>query len=138
MTPLIVRPAGYASDLGISKPNGSILLAIMNGKCGAGHKPFTYHTDADVLVLTAASVPGLLILGYLSDKAPLRAVISLSCFGSALSCIFLWGFATNSGALVAFVVLFGFLGLSFSALWTKLITVIARKSRSNPHPSTAL
>jgi hypothetical protein len=25
---------GYASDLGISKPNGTILLAIMNGQSG--------------------------------------------------------------------------------------------------------
>jgi MFS family permease len=68
------------------------------------------------------------MLGYLSDKIPLRVVISLSCFGSALSCILLWGFATNAGVLVAFVVLFGLLGLSFSALWTKLITIIARES----------
>jgi len=29
--------------------------------------------------------------------------------------------------LIAFVVMFGLLGLSFSALWTKLITVIARE-----------
>jgi MFS family permease len=85
---------------------------------------------------TAASVPGLLMLGYLSDKIPLRIVISLSCFGSALSCILLWGFATNAGVLVAFVVLFGLLGLSFSALWTKLITVIARESRFGDVQST--
>ncbi|KAG7528275.1 hypothetical protein FFLO_06279 [Filobasidium floriforme] len=107
--PAVYIPS-YASDLGISKPNGTILLAIMN----------------------AASVPGLLMLGYLSDKIPLRVVISLSCFGSALSCILLWGFATNAGVLVAFVVLFGLLGLSFSALWTKLITVIARDDPTLP------
>jgi hypothetical protein len=67
-------------------------------------------------------------LGYLSDKISLRVVISLSCFGSALSCILLWGFATNGGVLVAFVIVFGLLVLSFSALWTKLITIIARQS----------
>lgn len=82
--------------------------------------------------LVAASIPGLLLLGYLSDKTSLRLVISLSCFGTALSCICLWGFATSTGMLIAFVVMFGLLGLSFSALWTKLITVIAREYSRDP------
>lgn len=77
-------------------------------------------------VIAASSIPGLLLLGYLSDKISLRLVISLSCFGTALSCIFLWGFATSTGVLIAFVVMFGMLGLSFSAIWTNLITMIAR------------
>lgn len=56
----------------------------------------------------AASVPGLLILGALTDRFPLRAVISLSMFGATLSCVFLWGFAgTNSAVLIVFCVCFG-------------------------------
>jgi hypothetical protein len=87
---------------------------------------------------SAASVPGLLLLGYLSDKIRLRLVISLSCFGAALSCILLWGFATNTGVLIAFVIMFGLLGLSYSVLWTKLITVIASAScRAALMPSVA-
>jgi MFS family permease len=86
-----------------------------------------------LLPLVAASIPGLLLLGYLSDKTSLRLVISLSCFGTALSCLLLWGFATNTGVLLAFVIMFGLLGLSFSALWTKLITVIARESRDRAY-----
>jgi MFS family permease len=76
----------------------------------------------------AASVPGLLLLGYLTDRWPLRSVITLSCLGSALACLFLWGFATNSGVLIAFAIVFGLLGPSFSAIWAKLIGVIASKS----------
>ncbi|KAL8287384.1 hypothetical protein RQP46_003836 [Phenoliferia psychrophenolica] len=72
-----------------------------------------------------ASVPGLLLLGWLSDRWPLRVVITLSCLGSALACLFVWGFATDLAVLSIFVVAFGALGLSFSALWTRLITVIA-------------
>lgn len=70
-------------------------------------------------------MPGLLLLGYLADRWPLRLVITLSCLGSALACLFLWGFATNTGVLIAFAVIFGLLGCSFSAIWAKLIGVIA-------------
>lgn len=62
----------------------------------------------------ASSVPGLLLLGWLSDRWPLRIVISLSSFGSALACLFIWGFATNVGALAAFVIVFGALGLRYA------------------------
>jgi MFS family permease len=61
--------------------------------------------------LLAASVPGILLLGHLSDRVPLRIVILLSCLGSALACLLLWGFATSVVVLVVFAVTFGFLGL---------------------------
>lgn len=61
----------------------------------------------------AASVPGLLLMGYLTDKLPLRIIITLCCLGSALACLLLWGFATSVGMLVAFAIAFGFLGLRY-------------------------
>lgn len=79
------------------------------------------------VTLSAASVPGLLMVGYLSDIWPLRAVVTLSCGGSALSCLLLWGFSKTLGSLTAFAIVFGLLGLSFSALWTRLISIIARE-----------
>lgn len=52
------------------------------------------------------------------DRMPVRAVIAFTCFGSALACMLLWGFAgTSSAMLVLFVIFFGLLGLSFSACW---------------------
>lgn len=86
------------------------------------------HYDSQTATLklsSAASVPGLLLLGYLSDHWPLRAVITLSCLGSAAACLLLWGFSTNSSVLIAFVAIFGLLGLSFSAIWAKLIGIIS-------------
>jgi MFS family permease len=84
--------------------------------------------DSRHTLCLAASVPGLLLIGYLTDRWPLRSVITLSCLGSALSCLFLWGFATNTSVLIAFVIMFGLLGPSFSAMWATLIGVIASRS----------
>lgn len=85
------------------------------------------------MCLLAASVPGLLLLGYLTDHWPLRMVITLSCLGSAAACLLLWGFSTNTSVLIAFVVIFGLLGPSFSAVWAKLIGIIASKSIRSTH-----
>ncbi|ORY74552.1 putative monocarboxylic acid transporter [Leucosporidium creatinivorum] len=100
----------YVTDLGMSEYDGTILLAVMN----------------------AASIPGLLILGHLSDIWPIRAVMTLSCSGSALACIFLWGFGKSIGMLSAFAVVFGLLGLSFSGIWAKLISTIAQDDPTLP------
>lgn len=59
---------------------------------------------------------------------PFVYVVLLNCVGTALSCLFLWGFGTTNGVLVVFVLSFGLLGLSFAALWTKMISMIARGS----------
>ncbi|KAJ9098597.1 hypothetical protein QFC21_004243 [Naganishia friedmannii] len=77
-------------------------------------------------------IPSLLLLGYLTDHWPLRMVISLSCLGSAAACLLLWGFSTNTGVLIAFVVIFGLLGPSFSAVWAKLIGIIAKDDPNLP------
>lgn len=68
----------------------------------------------------AASVPGLLFFGWLSDRWPLRAVITLSCLGSALACLLLWGFATSIEMLVVFVIAFGALGLRLVCMFADL------------------
>lgn len=60
---------------------------------------------------SASSVAGLLVLGYLSDRLSARLLIAISCFGASLACLFLWGFATQLGMLLAFAFVFGFFGL---------------------------
>ncbi|WVO13427.1 hypothetical protein L204_101042 [Cryptococcus depauperatus] len=94
----------YASELHLQHPDGTVLIAILN----------------------ASSVPGNALLGFLSDRIPLWAVILISCMGSALSCAFLWGYGTNVGMLVTFAVVFGLLGPSFTSLWTKMISIISK------------
>ncbi|OXG17566.1 monocarboxylic acid transporter [Cryptococcus neoformans Ze90-1] len=101
----------FADDLSLTRPSGTGLVAILN----------------------AASVPGNAILGIMSDHMSLRVVILISCIGSGLACAFLWGFGTNDGMLVAFTIIFGLLGPSFSALWTKMNAVI---SKDNPFAIT--
>jgi MFS family permease len=48
-----------------------------------------------------------LLLGWLTDRIPLRIVVLVSCLGAALSSAFLWGFAESNAMLVAFAVTFG-------------------------------
>lgn len=94
----------FADQMGVISPNGTALLALLN----------------------ASSVFGTLIIGYLCDHLPLPLVISISCLGSAFSCLFLWGFATNTGVLVAFAILFGLLGPSFTAIWAPMVSMVAK------------
>lgn len=79
-----------------------------------------------VWIASAASVAGLITLGYFSDRWPTRVVVAISCLGSSLSCLLLWGFGTSLGVLIVFAIAFGFFALSFAAVWTKLITIVAR------------
>ncbi|WVR03298.1 hypothetical protein IAU60_000289 [Kwoniella sp. DSM 27419] len=98
----------YAEEIGLHKPNGTALIAIMN----------------------AASVVGTAGLGWLSDRSSLRTTVLISCVGSASACAFLWGFGTSSGVLVTFALAFGMLGMSFTALWSKMIGYAAKDDPS--------
>jgi MFS family permease len=127
----------YTHDVEMYKPTGTALISIMNGAslplASALHSSKHFADTFSLLPQIAASVPGLLLMGYLSDHVPLRLVIVASCLGSALSCLFLWGFASQSAALlIVFAISFGLLALSFTAVWTKLISVISSKL---PHGS---
>ncbi|AFR95822.1 monocarboxylic acid transporter [Cryptococcus neoformans C23] len=93
----------YVDDLEMRRIDGTALIAILN----------------------AASVPGNTLLGYFSDYS-LRAVIVVSCVGSALGCAFLWGFGMNPGVLIVFAIIYGLLGTSFQALWSNMIGVISK------------
>ncbi|WWC85637.1 uncharacterized protein L201_000503 [Kwoniella dendrophila CBS 6074] len=94
----------YADDLGLKNPNGTALVALLN----------------------AASAFGNGLIGYMSDRMSLRSTILISCVGSAASCAFLWGFGTNTGVLVAFAIIFGLLGPSFSSVWSHMIHLVAK------------
>jgi hypothetical protein len=78
-----------------------------------------------VLKEIAASVPGNALLGHFTDKWPVNVAVFASSLATALSCLFFWGFGTHEGMLVTFAILYGLLGLSFSALWFRIIGVIA-------------
>ena len=59
---------------------------------------------------------------------PINIAVFASSVAAAASCLFFWGFGTHEAVLVVFAILYGLLGLSFSALWFRMIGVIARMS----------
>jgi len=99
-----------ATEIGLSVNKGTLLVSMMN----------------------AASVAGLLMLGYMSDRWPTRLVVAISCFGTSLSCFLLWTFATYLSLLMVFAISFGFFGLGFTAVWSKLITIVAKDDPLQP------
>lgn len=78
------------------------------------------------------SGPGYMIVGYLSDRYPLIYVLLTCCVGSALSCFFLWGFGTTNAVMIVFVLFFGLLAPSITALWSGMISIIARECHCAP------
>lgn len=103
LLPSVYLPT-FATELGLSDQKGTLAVALLN----------------------AASIPGLLIIGYLSDHYSTRAVFFAACFGSALCCFLLWGFATKLSVLLVFAMFYGFFGIGFAAIWSKLITIMAK------------
>ncbi|KAG8932494.1 hypothetical protein FRC03_009421 [Tulasnella sp. 419] len=92
----------FANDLRLSTTSGTLGLALMN----------------------VASVPGLLIVGYMSDKYDLRLAISLCTFGGSMSVFLIWGFTKQLATLLVFACAYGFSTGSFSVLWPRFIGVI--------------
>lgn len=89
----------YASTLGLSSRQGSLLLAMMS----------------------VSQVLGQFSFGYLSDR---RLSISILSFASTLipaAAVFaLWGLARNFAMLSAFGLIYGFFGAGYTALWARM------------------
>ncbi|KAG8926282.1 hypothetical protein FRC01_009062 [Tulasnella sp. 417] len=103
----------FANDLNLSTTSGTLALALMN----------------------ATSMPGLILIGGMSDKLDLRLSISLSTVGPALAIFLVWGFTANLAPLLVFACIYGFFSGGFSVLWPKFIGVI---SKDDPHLYTTL
>ncbi|KIO32296.1 hypothetical protein M407DRAFT_57001, partial [Tulasnella calospora MUT 4182] len=93
----------FANDLKLSTTSGTLALALMN----------------------ATSMPGLVLIGGMSDKLDLRLSISLSTVGSALAIFLVWGFTAKLAPLLVFACIYGFFSGGFSVLWPKFIGVIS-------------
>ncbi|KAJ6538885.1 MFS general substrate transporter [Mycena vulgaris] len=110
--PALYLPS-FAADLGLDEAAGSATLSVLNG----------------------ASVPGLIFLGWLSDRYDLRISMLFSTLGSALAVFLLWGLSESLPPLLIFSFIYGFLGPSWSALWPRFITSIVG---DDPHMSSLL
>lgn len=78
-------------------------------------------------------MPGLIFLGWLSDRFDLRIAMLVSALGSALAVFLLWGLSESLPLLLVFSFVYGFLGPSWSALWPRFITSIVG---NDPHMSS--
>ncbi|EXJ74679.1 uncharacterized protein A1O5_01372 [Cladophialophora psammophila CBS 110553] len=89
----------YASTIGLSSRQGSLLLAIM----------------------CVSQVLGQFSFGYLSDR---RLSVTVLCFASTLvpaAAVFaLWGLARTFAMLSAFGLIYGFFGAGYTALWARM------------------
>lgn len=56
----------------------------------------------------ATSMPGLILIGGMSDKLDLRVSICLSTVGSALAIFLVWGFTAKLAPLLVFACIYGF------------------------------
>lgn len=65
-------------------------------------------------------------MGWISDRLPLRLVLTVSTLGSAVSLFLFWGLGNSNAMLVVFVVSFGLLSMSFVTLWTPIIKVVSK------------
>ncbi|THU81514.1 MFS general substrate transporter [Dendrothele bispora CBS 962.96] len=92
----------FASDVNMSSTAGTLAVSLMNG----------------------ASAPGLVFLGWLSDTNVSQSIL-ISSLSSSLSVFFLWGFTGGLGPLLAFACVYGFMALSWSAMWPRFVSAAA-------------
>jgi predicted MFS family arabinose efflux permease len=108
--PLVWVPS-FAAVINATKPNGTALVAVMN----------------------AASVPGNLIAGALSDRFPVRKVMIAYCIVATAVTLVFWGaLGTSQGALLAFAITWSLTAGCQPAMWPGMVNVIARGDSSVP------
>ncbi|KAK7467602.1 hypothetical protein VKT23_004655 [Stygiomarasmius scandens] len=92
----------FASDINMSSTAGTLALSLMNG----------------------ASAPGLVFLGWMSDFNVSQSML-ISSLCSSLSVFFLWGLTGGLGPLLSFSCIYGFMALSWSAMWPRFVSAAA-------------
>ncbi|CDH58760.1 mfs transporter [Lichtheimia corymbifera JMRC:FSU:9682] len=86
---------------------------------------FSSH-DATVImaILSTSSFVGRVFIGYMSDRIGRLNTHLLCLFVSAISCLLLWMFAHTYGTIMAFAVMFGFVGSSYYTVLSPLTASI--------------
>ncbi|KAH6974995.1 monocarboxylate transporter [Ilyonectria sp. MPI-CAGE-AT-0026] len=101
----------YAASLGLSSVEGALLLALMS----------------------VSQVAGQLTFGLLSDrKVSLNVLTTASTAISAAAVLALWGFARSLPLLVMFVLLYGFFGAGYVAMWARMVTAVSSDPTTAP------
>jgi hypothetical protein len=94
----------YALASGLSSTQGALLLALM----------------------AVSQVLGQTSFGYLSDRSgmSINALAGSSAVVAAVAVYTCWALAQSFGVLVAFVLIYGFFGAGYTALWVSIPTTI--------------
>ncbi|KAF2129378.1 MFS general substrate transporter, partial [Dothidotthia symphoricarpi CBS 119687] len=95
----------YAAALGLSGTKGALLLALMS----------------------VAQVAGQFTFGYLSDgtRVSLNALIAVSLVVAGTATLSTWGLAQSLAPLVFFVLLYGFFGAGYTAMWARMVSAVS-------------
>lgn len=96
----------YATSLGFSGTQGALLLSLMS----------------------IAQVLGQFTIGWLSDKkVSLNALIVVSLAVSATATLCAWGLARSLAPLIVFVLMYGFFGAGYTALWARMVSTVSEE-----------
>ena len=99
----------YATTLGLSSRIGALLLAIMS----------------------ISQVFGQFTFGYLSDrKVGIHVLMVISTAVAATAVLALWGLAHSFALLCIFVMIYGFFGAGYTALWGRMGTAVTSETTS--------
>lgn len=94
----------YAVSIGLSVPQGALLLALMS----------------------VSQVAGQFTFGFLSDrKVSLNMLITVSLSIAAIATFSSWGVARSLPPLVFFALLYGFFAAGYTAMWARMVTAIS-------------
>ncbi|KAJ5287925.1 Major facilitator superfamily domain general substrate transporter [Penicillium angulare] len=88
-----------------------------------------------VTLFNLTSVLSSVLVGFLSDRYHVTIPILITTIGSALSILFLWGFATSIPALYIFCIAYGLLAGGYSSTWSGVAQQI---QRANPMADTTV
>ncbi|KAI9663525.1 MAG: hypothetical protein M1831_002534 [Alyxoria varia] len=80
-----------------------------------------------ISAFNAATLCGAIGSGALIDYLHVTTVILISALGSGVAVLLFWGFATSSGMLYTFALLFGLFAGGFSATWSGCAEALRRK-----------
>ncbi|KAL8867972.1 MAG: hypothetical protein Q9174_005307, partial [Haloplaca sp. 1 TL-2023] len=80
----------------------------------------SHHSVLATSLLNLTATFGLILTGYLTDHFPLKHYLLLSALFSSLTVFLLWGFATTTPLLYAFVILFALSAGGFTASWSAM------------------
>lgn len=96
----------YATSIGLSTTQGALLLALMS----------------------VSQVFGQFTFGFLSDKKlSLNVLVSTSLLVASVATLSTWGLARSLWPLILFVLLYGFFGAGFTAMWARMVTAVSEE-----------